>query len=147
VKKAVKRVGNVRNGAENESLARGPSVPGPAVILFWRRYAVPPTGALLTGIGTAVGPASRRLGFGAMLTLLRLPSSVASAPLRHYLGFSAPSSLQNRSNDNKLKGAHPRLRPVVKPTGYFDFSRLIFTLAVFGISRKCLCEASHETIF
>jgi hypothetical protein len=47
---------------------------GPAVISFRRRYHCPSAGAFLTGLATAVGPASRR-GFrvGAMLTLLRLP--------------------------------------------------------------------------
>jgi hypothetical protein len=56
---------------------------GPAVISFRRRYHSPSAGALLTGLATAVGPASR-LGsrVGAMLTLLRLPLCLASASLR-----------------------------------------------------------------
>ena len=47
---------------------------GPAVISFRRRYHCPSAGAFLTGLATAVGPASRRSSrVGTMLTLLRLP--------------------------------------------------------------------------
>ena len=47
---------------------------GPAVISFRRRYHCPSAGAFLTGLATAVGPASRRGSrVGAMLTLLRVP--------------------------------------------------------------------------
>ena len=56
---------------------------GPAVISFRRRYHCPSAGAFLTGLATAVGPASRRVRrVGAMLTLLRLPLTPACASLR-----------------------------------------------------------------
>ena len=59
---------------------------GPAVISFRRRYHCPSAGAFLTGLATAVGPASRRGSrVGAMLTLLRLPPSPACASLRRDL--------------------------------------------------------------
>lgn len=45
----------------NVSLAGGHSPSGPAVISCRRRYHCPSSGALLTGLGTAVGPGSRRL--------------------------------------------------------------------------------------
>lgn len=68
-----------------------------------RRDADPPAGAFLTGLRTAVGPASRQEG-GAMLTLLRLPfllvlSDADSVPTRTTVFVS-----------NWLMGSAPRAR-------------------------------------
>ena len=42
------------------------------------------SGAVLTGLATALGPGSRRYRVGAMLTLLRVLLSLACASLRHF---------------------------------------------------------------
>jgi len=76
----------LRSLARSWVARRRHSPSGPAVISFRRRYHCPSAGAFLTGLATAVGPASRRDSrVGAMLTLLRLPLSPACASLRRDL--------------------------------------------------------------
>ncbi len=59
-------------GAKKCKRYASPGAVGPASRLR-RRFADAPAAALLTGLGVAVGPASRPIRAGAMLTLLRLP--------------------------------------------------------------------------
>jgi hypothetical protein len=76
---------------------------GPAVISFRRRYHCPSAGAFLTGLATAVGPASRRGTLvGAMLPLLRLPLFILS-PSGEFLALC-------ESITARLRGAAPRSR-------------------------------------
>src|SRR4051794_36351755 len=78
---------------DHESARRRHSPSGPAVISFRRRYHCPSAGAFLTGLATAVGPASRRGSrVGAMLTLLRLPLSPACASLRRDFASHVPKT-------------------------------------------------------
>jgi len=88
---------------------------GPAVISFRRRYHCPSAGAFLTGLATAVDPASRRGSrVGAMLTLLRLPLSAPCASLPR---FSASPTGLSAALKGRLAGRHPiRASILVKKT-------------------------------
>src|SRR2546428_13606584 len=100
---------------DHESLAGGTRLRVPPSFHSGVRYHCPSAGAFLTGLATAVGPASRRGSHvGAMLTLLRLPLSSACASLRRDL--SGPpgwaSEIGASSGYNYYQGGQPRGPPV-----------------------------------
>jgi len=104
----------LRSLARSWVARRRHSPSGPAVISFRRRYHCPSAGAFLTGLATAVGPASRRgARVGAMLTLLRLPLSPACASLRR--DFASHGLGMNWKLDPTWGYRHRTARSVLSP--------------------------------
>ena len=84
---------------DHESLAGDTRLRVPPSFHSGVAITVPSAGAFLTGLATAVGPASCRSSrVGAMLTLLRLPPSPACASLRHHLADHPLEERKQRSS-------------------------------------------------